>query len=294
MASPDQRLPQNVPGDFYVDASCIDCGTCREVAPSSFSDGRGTSFVHAQPSGDSETHRARMALVACPVAAIGSVSRQPLQDARSAFPEHIDGGVYYCGYASSGSYGARSYLIVRAGGNILVDSPRYTGTLVKRLRVLGGVRWMFLTHKDDVADHRKFRDRFGCERILHRDDLTDDTRDVERVIEGDQPVPLNEEALIVPLPGHTAGSMGLLYRERFLFCGDHASWHAARREIVASREVCWYDWQQQVRSMERLQELHFEWLLPGHGRRGQAAVTEMRAALQRSVDRMHQGERITE
>jgi hypothetical protein len=29
MADPRQSVPVNVPGDFFVDATCIDCDTCR-------------------------------------------------------------------------------------------------------------------------------------------------------------------------------------------------------------------------------------------------------------------------
>lgn len=36
MARQDRRLASNVPGDFFVDASCIDCATCRWVAPATF------------------------------------------------------------------------------------------------------------------------------------------------------------------------------------------------------------------------------------------------------------------
>lgn len=209
--------------------------------------------------------------------------------ARASFPEHIDGGVYYCGYACRESHGARSYLIVRAGGNILVDSPRYAQTLLKRIKALGGVRWMFLTHRDDVAEHRKFRDLFGCERILHRDDVTAGTADVERIIEGDAPVALNDQALMVPLPGHTAGSMALLYRERFLFSGDHAWWDPGRGDMVASRDDCWHDWNMQMASQARLASLRFEWLLPGHGSRGHADVEAMQAAARRCEARMRDG-----
>lgn len=36
MAALAKRLASNAPGEFYVDSSCIDCGTCRWVAPASF------------------------------------------------------------------------------------------------------------------------------------------------------------------------------------------------------------------------------------------------------------------
>jgi glyoxylase-like metal-dependent hydrolase (beta-lactamase superfamily II)/ferredoxin len=288
MANPARRLAQNAPGDFYVDSACIDCGTCRQVAPAVFAEGREASFVQRQPAEVTEVHRARMALVACPVAAIGTLERHPMQEARGAFPEHIEDGVYYCGYAAEASYGARSYLIVRAGGNVLVDSPRYSGPLLKRIRTLGGVRWMFLTHRDDVADHRKFRERFGCERIMHRADLTPDTREIETVLDGEDPVALDAELTVIPVPGHTPGSACLLYRNKFLFSGDHASWDAARGRIVASRDVCWYDWGRQTESMQQLGQLRFEWLLPGHGTRGRADAGEMRRQIERCVERMRE------
>src|SRR3990172_11178894 len=199
MAKLSKRLETNVAGDFYVDATCIDCGTCRQVAPKTFADGRDASYVHRQPGDEAQAHRARMALVACPVAAIGTVSQHIFNAARSAFPEPIEDGVHYCGYAAESSFGARSYLVVRPRGNILVDSPRYAGPLVKRIEALGGVRWMFLTHRDDVADHRKFRDHFQCERVLHRDDVSAGTREVEIKLQGEEPSPLDDEALFIPV-----------------------------------------------------------------------------------------------
>ena len=30
MANPKKRVPQNVPGDFFVDSTCIDCDACRQ------------------------------------------------------------------------------------------------------------------------------------------------------------------------------------------------------------------------------------------------------------------------
>ena len=40
------------------------------------------------------------------------------------------------GWAAESSYGARSYLVVRPRGNILVDSPRYAAPLVDRIAAL--------------------------------------------------------------------------------------------------------------------------------------------------------------
>ena len=286
MAEIAKRLAANVAGDFFVDSTCIDCGTCRQVAPDTFAEGRDASYVQRQPAGEAQSHRARMALVACPVAAIGTETKHRINAARDAFPELLEDGVYYCGYAAESSYGARSYLIVRPAGNILVDSPRFAGALADKIAALGGIRWMFLTHRDDVADHAQFRERFGCERILHRSDVSTSTRDVERKLEGDDAVELDEEALFIPVPGHTRGSTCLLYRERFLFSGDHAWWDPRHNRIHASKNVCWYDWKKQTDSMQRLMDYRFEWLLPGHGTRQKLTADRIKEELGNCVERM--------
>ena len=38
MANLEKRLPENVPGDFFVDSTCIDCDACRQIAPAVFGD----------------------------------------------------------------------------------------------------------------------------------------------------------------------------------------------------------------------------------------------------------------
>jgi glyoxylase-like metal-dependent hydrolase (beta-lactamase superfamily II)/ferredoxin len=291
MATTSKRLATNVAGDFFVDSTCIDCGTCRQVAPETFAEGRDASYVWRQPGAAAALHHTRMALVACPVAAIGTETKHAFGAARAAFPEPIKKGVYYCGWAAESSYGARSYLIVRPRGNILVDSPRYATPLVERIEALGGVRWMFLTHLDDVADHRKFHGRFGCERILHRADVTSGTREVEIKLDGNDPVAFDDEVLFVPVPGHTPGSTCLLYRGRFLFSGDHLWWDAGRERVAASRSVCWYDWEAQIASMQRLAAYRFEWLLPGHGMRCWLPPERMGEQLSRCVRRMKEVER---
>jgi glyoxylase-like metal-dependent hydrolase (beta-lactamase superfamily II) len=145
---------------------------------------------------------------------------------------------------------------------------------------------MFLTHRDDVADHAQFRSRFGCERILHRADISQATRSVEVKLEGEDPVTLDEEVLFIPVPGHTRGSTCLLYRERFLFSGDHAWWDPRRNRLHASKSVCWYDWGKQTVSMQRLMDYRFEWLLPGHGTRQKSNAQRMREELENCVERM--------
>src|SRR6516165_2750261 len=74
MADKENRLPQNVPGSYYVDSSCIDCDRCRATAPALFKrdDDIGFSFVHRQPTTPEELTLAKEALEECPTASIGN------------------------------------------------------------------------------------------------------------------------------------------------------------------------------------------------------------------------------
>jgi glyoxylase-like metal-dependent hydrolase (beta-lactamase superfamily II)/ferredoxin len=288
MACVADRLPENVDGEFFVDSSCIDCAVCRGIAPRSFSRSSRAeaSVVARQPSTERETLRAKMALVSCPTSSIGSRRKLPLVDAISAFPEPLGDDVYFCGFASESSFGAQSYLIRRPGGNVLVDSPRAMPRLLDRIEALGGVRWMFLTHRDDVADHAKLAKRFGCTRILHAADVTSDTRDVERRIEGESPTRLDDDLLAIPVPGHTRGSTMLLFRDLALFTGDHLFASESGDELHAYRSVCWYSWEEQKRSLEKLLDFDFEWVLPGHeGRMRAPSRAAMRAHVHAAVER---------
>jgi glyoxylase-like metal-dependent hydrolase (beta-lactamase superfamily II)/ferredoxin len=289
MARSDERRPGNADGMFFVDASCIDCAVCRTVAPASFAPRDGASIVATQPRSAHELLRAKMALVACPTSSIGTREKVALDDAVAAFPEPLGDDVYFCGFASESSYGAQSYLVVRPkdhGGNVLVDSPRAVPRLLDRIEELGGVTTMFLTHRDDVADHAKIARRFGCTRVMHAADVSGDTRDVERKIEGEAPVRLDDDLLVIPVPGHTRGSAALLYRDRVLFTGDHLFASEDGLELYASRAVCWYSWAAQVRSLERLLDHDFEWVLPGHeGRMRCASPLAMRERLRDAIRR---------
>ena len=288
MAVASRRLPENVPGPFFVDDSCIDCAKCREVAPATFADSRrGASYVFTQPGDDSARHRALMALVACPTASIGTVPRLDARAAGGAFPEAIAPGVYDCGFTAEASFGASSYLLLRADGNVLVDSPRAAAPLLRAIEGMGGVRRLFLTHGDDVADHRRLAEAFGGERILHEGDLGPGTASVALVLRGRDPVALAPGLTSIPVPGHTRGSAALLVGDTFLFTGDHLWGLEDGQGLAASRSVCWYSWTEQRRSLELLLDLRFEWVLPGHGRRFRAASpAAMRAEVERLLRRL--------
>jgi|SRR6185295_10740315 len=284
MATPQRSYPSNVPGTFFVDDTCIDCDLCRQIAPGVYREESDHSIVHHQPEGEADVQRAAMALVACPTGSIGTRRKIDVQKAAAAFPECIDDNVYFCGYASPNSYGAASYLIVRPEGNVLVDSPRFAKTLVRQIEKLGGVSTMFFTHQDDVADHEQFHKHFGCRRIIHRADSSHVA--AEQLLDGGDAVRLDRDLLAIPVPGHTRGHVVLLDRDRYLFTGDHLAWSDRRGGLIAFREVSWYSWPEQTRSMRRLLDYRFEWVLPGHGRRAHLPADAMQQKLRDCVEWM--------
>jgi glyoxylase-like metal-dependent hydrolase (beta-lactamase superfamily II)/ferredoxin len=284
MADLSRVLPGNADGDFFVDDSCIDCDLCRQIAPEVFVQQDGYSVVDAQPGTSSATLQARKALVTCPTGSIGTREKADLTLVVNGYPESIEKNVYFCGFASRHSYGARSYFIVRPEGNVLVDSPRFARSLVRRIEEMGGIETMFLTHQDDVADHEKFQRHFGCKRVIHRDE----SRRVgaEHFLEGSSAIEMASDLLAIPTPGHTRGHTVLLYREHFLFTGDHLAWSPNYGHLVAFRRHNWYSWPETIRSMARLKDYRFEWVLPGHGRPAHYQAEEMAVRISACVEWM--------
>jgi glyoxylase-like metal-dependent hydrolase (beta-lactamase superfamily II)/ferredoxin len=284
MADPKQRLDTNVQGNFFVDATCINCDTCRQLAPDSFQEVGECSAVVIQPVGDEGLHRAYQALLACPVGSIGTQrsDKTRLQQAMSSFPLLIEGGVFYCGFNSEKSFGANSYFIRHTDGNWLVDSPRYVKHLVDALERMGGLRYLVLTHEDDVADAARYAARFGATRIIHRADA-EAMPDAEWIVDGSNSIPLAPQFTLIPVPGHTPGSSALLYDQRFLFTGDHLWWDPKTRSLQAPQRLVWRS-RAMVQSLEKLLGDQFEWVLPGHGDRIKLTPEEMRHQLRLLVD----------
>jgi ferredoxin len=74
MADKQLKNPENVPGKYYVDNTCIDCDLCRNIAAGTFTrhEEGGYSIVFKQPETAEETAQAEEALASCPSETIGS------------------------------------------------------------------------------------------------------------------------------------------------------------------------------------------------------------------------------
>jgi len=285
MADRKKRLESNAAGQFFVDATCIDCDACRQLAPQTFQEVGDYSAVVRQPDGDMQVHRAYQALLACPVGSIGVEHSDStrMDQAKASFPLHLEGGVYYCGFNSEKSFGANSFFVHHPEGNWLIDSPRYLKHLVDAFEQKGGIRFIFLTHEDDVADAGRYAKRFGAECLIHHADAAA-APFAGRVIDGIAAQRLAPEFQVVPVPGHTPGSQALLYQERFLFTGDHLWWEPDHRRLNAPATLVW-NREQLIRSLETLLDHRFEWVLAGHGDRVCLPVDELHQQLRRLVRR---------
>ena len=283
MADVKKRLSANVTGNFYVDSTCIDCDTCRQLAPASFEEVGDYSAVVRQPETDRQIHQAYQALLACSVGSIGTEKsdKAALQAARAGFPIHLEDGVYYCGFNSEKSFGANSFFVRHPGGNWLIDSPRYLKQLVEFFEANGGLSYIFLSHEDDIADSSKYAKQFGAKRIIHRDDM-DAVPDAEWIIEGADAIELTPDFTAIPVPGHTPGSAALLYENRFLFTGDHLWWEPERQTLESPRQLVW-NHAALVGSIAKLAGYRFEWVLAGHGDRIKLPADQMKAKLQHLV-----------
>jgi len=284
MATINKKRTENIKGNFYVDETCINCDTCRWVSPKMFKEIDGQSAVYFQPETEEEKVSALQALLSCPTSSIGTETKLPeMKTVLHSFPLLIVDNVYHSGFHSESSYGAASYFIQQEDGNVLVDSPRFVKPLVEQIEKMGGIKYLYLTHKDDVADHQLFHDHFGCERILHKGDLSQNTKDVEIQLEGKENYQLSNDLLVIPVPGHTEGHTVLLYKDKFLFTGDHLAYSWKYEQLVAFKEACWYSWAELGKSMEKLENYNFEWVLPGHGRRFHASQSEVKKELSRCL-----------
>ena len=282
MANPKKRVPENVPGDFFVDSTCIDCDACRQIAPSVFGEAAQTSFVKAQPGSSTDRRQALQALLACPTGSIGCLGDDDPKGVMKDFPLLIEEPVYYCGFNSPNSFGGNSYFIRQPAGNWLIDSPKFLKPLVQQFEMLGGIASIFLTHRDDVADAQRYAEYFGSRRIIHREELASQP-DAEKILDGKGPWELAPGVLAIFTPGHTSGHCVLLVQDRFLFTGDHLDWDRGLMRLSASEDYCWHSWPKQAESMARLAAYQFEWVLPGHGQKVHLPADEMQHEMKRLV-----------
>jgi len=272
-----QIRSQNVPGNLFVDESCIDCDVCRWMCPNIFDRKGIKSAVYHQPDNENDKLQAYAAMIACPVGSIRLKNPDPLvKDAIDAFPAEIDPdripGVMHLGFHSPESFGATAYFVKRSSelGNIMIDTPRFNKKLAENIKFEGGLKYIILTHKDDVADHQKWAEYFPqVKRIIHSLDTSKNqgTDQCELILQGISVLTIendydnvklwrpDEDLKIIHTPGHTPGSLCVevtTSRESILFTGDHLAFSNRLGQLTGFPQYNHGSLEIQARSMEIL------------------------------------------
>lgn len=260
------RHPAGAPGPWFVDDRCIDCDAARHVAPGLIerNPADGVSYFVRQPVTPEELDMAWRAVEVCPTRSVGHVEvRRP---PKPSFPHDLGDGVHRLGHNAESSFGAHSYLVVRDGANVMVDSPRWTRQVVEPVTDLGGIDVILLTHRDDVADAHRYAEHFGAAVWIHADDRSAAPY-ATHLVEGVEPVEATDGVVGFPVPGHTKGSVLWHVDGHLLFSGDSLAWDRQRRQLMAFRRACWYSWDAQAASLGRFARsgLTFDRLFCGHG-----------------------------
>ena len=286
MANLKNSVPENLEGPFFVDKTCINCDACRKFSPDNFSDNGEFSYINKQPEDMAEVESSIRALISCPVGAIGIQKNDPAQnkilEGRETLPLLLEDNIYICGYNHKKTYGAESYFIKEDEGNWLIDSPRFVRPLVKKIEDMGGLKYIFTTHIDDVGDSKKFAKHFNAKRIIHQFD-SEKNQDAETILEGSKDH-VFDKGRVIFTPGHTKGHHCLLYNEKFLFTGDHFAWLGSLGHFGSFRKHCWHSWEEQIDSVDKLKACSdVQWVLPGHGKRKQVSKGTFKTIIEDAV-----------
>ena len=245
-----------------------------------------------------------------------ALSIKQSKDEKELFPRPIandlDLGVHYLGHHNDASFGAIPYLVRGKSFEgdvvfVMVDVPKFSAKSVKAVKSLSpnGPEYLFLTHVDDTADHNKWAKEFpNMKRIFHAGDLGrnnwigDSTlEDVEILlkentevgakekmmiwdIEGnlvDDIEGMNEEAFVIlHTPGHSPGSISLLFRPKLdsshrcngiLFTGDTYSWTTRDGGKMTGFPRYGNNLSQQAQTLRQIGKTSNLWdiVAPGHG-----------------------------
>jgi glyoxylase-like metal-dependent hydrolase (beta-lactamase superfamily II) len=276
-----RRNPESAPGDWYIDTACINCAAARHVAPGLIVERGDKSVLARQPANAEEEMMAWRAMLVCPTASVRQEGKKPRPE--GIFPQELAPGVYRCGFNAKDSYGAHSYFVKRAEGNLLIDSPRFASELKKFFEAAGGLSDILLSHRDDVADADKYAEAFGARVWIHEDDAKAAPYATDRFSEKTE---IRKGVNAIPVPGHTRGSVVYLLEDTYLFTGDSLAWSDEKQRLVAFRDACWYSWDALTESLAALQGYRFEWVLPGHGWSIHLPADQMSRQLASLVQRM--------
>lgn len=144
----------------------------------------------------------------------------------------------------------------------MVDVPDFVEQNLWLIEEKGAPEFIFLTHRDDVADAVMFREKFGSKLIIHETEKYA-VRKPDFTFKDSYQI---GDATIIHTPGHSPGSSSQYYTaSKVMFTGDHVT--ADRGKPVAEDFSWTYNYELQLASARKLLGYDFEYILAGHGGR---------------------------
>lgn len=149
--------------------------------------------------------------------------------------------------------GGTAYLILETSGNILIDCPAWESTNQAFLEKVGGVRWLFLTHRGAIGKVKEIQQTFGCEVVIQEQEAY--------LLPGLQLTPFQHEltlsstSQVLWTPGHSPGSACLYYSQYggVLFTGRHLLPNQQGR-VIPLRLAKTFHWRRQIDSIGKLRD----------------------------------------
>jgi len=135
---------------------------------------------------------------------------------------------------SSSPDGGKSFLVTGPKYNLMVGTPACTPRVVNAVRKAGGLRYLFLSHRDEIGEIADLHRAVGGAVIMHRSEADLVPCGVDLVFDTDFLVEPEVTVIHTPgdAPGQSPGSACLLVRRadlRVLFTGNVPLQSAAPR-----------------------------------------------------------------
>jgi glyoxylase-like metal-dependent hydrolase (beta-lactamase superfamily II) len=145
--------------------------------------------------------------------------------------------------------GGTAYLIVENQGNILIDCPAWDEVNREYLNSLGGVRWLFITHRGAIGQTRHLQATYNCESVIQEQEAY--LLPGLKVTTFEREFDLGDGIKIVWTPGHSPGSACLYYPQHggILFSGRHILPNL-QGEPAPLRTAKTFHWLRQLRSVK--------------------------------------------
>ncbi len=166
---------------------------------------------------------------------------------------------------------AKSFLLYDEGIAIAVDAGHSrwcANRIVEALREVGlnpgDLKLCILTHRhwDHSGGVRALKELTGCEVAIHEGDAEALGDIIDHRLKDGEVIPLLGGIRVIHVPGHTPGSICLLYGD-ILIAGDVLI--GGRRRLKPPASIYCDDHEEALRSLERLRDVEFEAIYVSHG-----------------------------